>query len=149
MFSQAKLYLFGGALLAFCALSATAYIYKLKYDRADIERAVAQEQRDTMLEVNKQILAQNQLDATLRKKLYLDLKEARDAAEVFKQKLASHDLSKLARAKPGLLTLFARRATKRVLDDLESAVNRDRQVPKPAERGQPAPETAPADRPAG
>jgi len=145
MFSQAKLYLFGGVLLALIALGTTAYIYKLKYERAEIERTQAQQQRDTMLEVNRQIIDGIARDASLRQKLYSDLKGARDAAETYKQKLASHDLSKLARAKPGLLTLLARRATKRVLDDIQTAVNRDAPVPEPAERGQPEAETAPAD----
>lgn len=123
MFSQFKLYVLGAAALAFIGLAGTVYVYKLKFEKAEIKQQVAEQQRDTMMEVNKQILSAQAEDAKLREKLYSDFKGARDEAEEFKRKLAEHDLNALATAKPGLITLYARRATERVLRDIEAAAN--------------------------
>ncbi|WP_020675560.1 hypothetical protein [Geopsychrobacter electrodiphilus] len=53
-----------------------------------------------------------------------DLAAAREEAQQYRKKFDDHDLRKLAAAKPGLITRFARRATERVLSDIESAINR-------------------------
>lgn len=75
-----------------------------------------------------------------------DLAEARNAAQQYRQKFERHDLRKLAAAKPGLITRFARRATDRVLDDIESAINRKGDGLSGSAAGRPgAAEAPPAD----
>ena len=130
-----NLYLYGGIAAMIIALSSATYIYKLKFDKALIQQQVAEQQRDTMLEVNNQILAANIADAKLRDKLYEDFKGARDDAETYRVTLAKHDLASLAAAKPGLITIYARRATDRVLRDIEAAANASEAVPEPASSG--------------
>lgn len=147
MLSQFKIYAFAASALVVIGLAGTLYVYKLKYEKAVVERADAIAQRDTMLAVNQQILDGIQKDAELKQKLYKDLEEARNAAETYKQKFAEHDLAKLAAAKPGLLTLRAQRATQRVLDSIEAAINREAQsVSGPASSsGQSASQATPAE----
>jgi len=123
MFTQAKIYILGVVVLAFIGLAGTTYIYKLKFDKAEIQRDAAVEQVRTALLINERIIAAQVEDDKLRNKLFADFKGARDDAEKFKVKLASHDLSSLAKAKPGLITIYARRATDRVLRDIEAAAN--------------------------
>lgn len=123
MFANLKLYGLIAACVAIAGLASTAYIYKLKYDKADLQRASAIEQKEALEAINQNIIENIKKDAELRQQLYEDFKGARNEAESAKQKLASHDLSALAVAKPGLLTRLADRATQRVLDDIETAIN--------------------------
>lgn len=146
MFAQAKLYLYGAVLLAFVGLAGTLYVYKLKFEKAEILQQQAEQQRDTMMEVNKQILKAQEEDAKLRKKLFNDFKEARNDVEKYRKKIAEHDLSSLANNKPGLITLYARRATERVLRDIETAANGTAEtMPGATTGGHPGDETPPSD----
>jgi len=147
MFSQLKLYLYGGLALVVVALATTSYIYKLKLDKSEVQREVATQQRDTMVQINKQIIEGIEKDALLKEKLYAELKEAREDAEKFRQKLSAHNLSELARNKPGLITRFARRATERVLSDIEAAANGgdSQAMSEPSSGGHAPSETTPPD----
>jgi len=142
-----KFYIYGALALALLGSGAAVMIYKAKAETAVIKQEVAEQQRDTMMQVNKQILAAQAEDAKLRETIYADFKAARTETETYRQKLAKHDLSALAATKPGLVTRLARRATVRVLRDIEAAVNNptDKTLPVSAPRRHGEAETSPAD----
>jgi hypothetical protein len=147
VFGLSNLYIYGAIALVLAGLVGTTYVYKLKFDKAQILQQVAEQQRDTMLKVNEQILEAQAADAKIRDKLYEDFKGARNEAETYRQKLADHDLSALAAAKPGLVTRLARRATDRVLRDIEAAANGGptETVPESADSGHSETENPPTD----
>ena len=94
--------------------TALAGMMQAKAEKAELERSVERAERN--------------IEHT-----NLELAEARDEAQRYQKKFEDHDLAKLATAKPGLVTRFARRATERVLNDIEAAINQtsDR-LPEPA-----------------
>ena len=140
-----NLYIYGAVALVVIGLAGTVAVYKAKAETAQIKQEVAEQQRDTMLEVNQQILTANTEDAKLRDALYEDFKTARDDAEDYRTKLAKHDLSALAQAKPGLITRLARRATDKLLRQIEAAANSraTEEVSEPTDSGHSKVETSP------
>ena len=142
-----KLYIYAAVVIVVLGLSGTVMLYKAKAETSKIKQQVAEKQRDTMLEINQSIIEATAKDAELRSQLYEEFKGARDESEQFKQKLAEHDLSALAAAKPDTLTRLARAATERVLRDIETAANgrSAEEVPESSSSGHSETEASPAN----
>jgi predicted RNA-binding protein Jag len=117
------IYIYGVVAALIMTLAGTTYVLKIKLNTAEIKQEVAEDSLAAVTEANGRLLKAIEADTMLQTKLYNDYKAARDNANDYRQKLAEHDLSDLAKAKPGLITIYARRATERVLREIEAAAN--------------------------
>lgn len=138
--------IWGGALLVVVAIAAIAggWLYldtqARRLARITSERDAARSEAVALQSQNTQLQTRIAHAKQAVNQLNRQLSAARQQAQNERRKFDGHDLAELAARRSGLVTRYARRATERVLADLQHAINGE------TGPGQPLPGSA-ADRP--